>query len=76
MTVIVTSTKYVSVLSLAVGVTEACADDEVVVDVKNMVGTACVLFVGLAGVEEAAGIGIDVLVGCGFCWDALDPSTS
>jgi hypothetical protein len=47
-TVIVRSTKYVSVLAAAVRVTESCADDddivdmdvEVEVEVKNVVGTA------------------------------------
>ena len=78
MTVIVRSTKYVSVLMAAVRVTESCADDDVIVDmeveVKNVVGTAWVLLVGLAGVEAVARVGIDVLMGCGFCWDATDVS--
>jgi hypothetical protein len=79
-TVIVRSTKYVSVLAAAVRVTESCADDDDIVDidveveVKNVVGTALVLLSGLAGAEALAGIGIDVLIGCGICWEATDVS--
>jgi len=77
-TVIVRSTKYVSVAT--VRVTESCDGDDAIkdvdveVEVKNVVGTAWVLLVGLAGDEAVAGIVIDVLVWCGFCWDATDVS--
>ena len=82
MTVIVRSTKYVSVAAMRV--TESCVGDdaikdmdvEVEVEVRNVVGTARVLLVGLAGDEAVAGIVIDVLVGFGFCWDATDISSN
>lgn len=70
------STKYVSVLNAAVRVTELSADGDVVVDmemeVKNVVGTARVLLVGLVDAEAVAAVSTDVLVGCGFCCDVTD----
>ena len=57
-------------------VTELNADGDVVVDVemdvKNVVGTVWVLLLWLLGAEAVAGIGTDVLIGCGFCCDATD----